>query len=233
MALPIIVAPEHITKLPSNDMEIKYRPFLVKEEKLLLFASEGEDRVDMINAVCQMMKNCIISPEVDPNTLAYFDFEHLFLHIRAKSVGETAEFMLKHDKEDCEHMNKVEIKLDSIVNKTDDNHNNKIQLNENVGVKMKYPTIETVKGLEAINAENILSVFSDSIDFVYDADTVYDDFSKEDADTFLESLTKDQFDKVTDFFNTMPVSRLEVKYKCEKCGDEVETLVSGFENFFI
>jgi len=100
MALPIIVAPEYTTNLPSNGLEVKYRPFLVKEEKLLLFAAESGEKDDMINSVCQMMNNCVISPELDPHILPYFDFEYLFLHIRAKSVGETAEFKLKHDKED-------------------------------------------------------------------------------------------------------------------------------------
>ena len=97
---------------------------------------------------------------------------------------------------------------------------------------MKYPTIETIKQIEDINASNILEMFSNSIDFVYDKEMVYDDFSKEEANTFLESLTKEQFDKLTEFFRSMPVSRLEVKYNCGKCKEDVETLISGFEDFF-
>jgi hypothetical protein len=232
MALPIIVAPEYTTNLPSNGLEVKYRPFLVKEEKLLLFAAESGEKEDMINSVCQMMSNCVISPELDPYTLPYFDFEYLFLHIRSKSVGETAEFQIKHDKEECEHMNTVTVRLDEIINKTDDDHTDKIDLTEEISVKMKYPTINSVKDMMNISADNILNIFADSIEYAYDKETVYDEFTGQESVEFLESLSKEQFDKITNFFNTMPVSRLEVKYKCEKCEENVETLISGFEDFF-
>ena len=186
----------------------------------------------MINSVCQMMSNCVISPELDPYTLPYFDFEYLFLHIRAKSVGETAEFQIKHDKEDCEHMNTVTVRLDEIIHKRDELHSDKIDLTEEISVKMKYPTINSVKGMLDITASNVLDVFANSIEYAYDKETVYDEFSDKEAVEFLESLSKEQFDKITSFFNTMPVSRLEVKYKCGKCEEDVETLISGFEDFF-
>ena len=232
MALPNIVAPEYTTTLPSNDMEIKFRPFLVKEEKLLLFAAESKERMEMVNAVCQMMENCIISPDIKPKTIPYFDFEHLLLHIRSKSVGETAEFTLEHDTEECGHTNKIETRLDNIVYKINENHTNKITLNEDLGVKMKYPTIDTIKDLGDMDTKKLFDMIISSIDYVYDKEKVYDDFSKEDINTFLESLSKDQFTKVGEFFNTMPISRIEVKYKCEGCNEDVETLVSGFESFF-
>ena len=232
MTLPVIVAPEYTTILPSNNMEIKYRPFLVKEEKLLLFAAESGEKEDMVGSICQMLQNCVIEPEIDPLTIPYFDFEYLFLHIRSKSVGETAEFKLKHDKEDCEHMNEVSVRLDQIINKTDDSHTSTIQLTDDIGVKMKYPTIESVKDMIDIDAENILKIFASGLEFVYDKEQVYDEFTEQESIEFLESLSKEQFDKITAFYNTMPVSRLEVKYKCEKCGEDVETLISGFENFF-
>ena len=234
MALPILTSPEFKTKLPSSDTEIKFRPFLVKEEKLLLFASESGERGEMVDAVSQLIKNCVISPdEIEPMNIPYFDFEHLLLNIRSKSVGETAEFMVKHDVEECGHMNKVEVRLDNILLKTNEDHTDKIQLNDELGVKMKYPTIGTVGNLgEDLKASELLDVISNSVEYVYDAETVYDDFSKEDADKFIESLSKEQFDKVSEFFNTMPQSRIEVKYKCEGCGEKIETLVSGFESFF-
>jgi hypothetical protein len=232
MALPNIVAPEYTTTLPSNDMEVKFRPFLVKEEKLLLFAAESEEREEMVDAVCQMMKNCIISPDIEPKTIPYFDFEHLLLHIRSKSVGETADFMLKHDTEECGHTNKVATRLDNIVYKTDEKHTDKIQLNEDLGVKMKYPTINTIKNLGEMDTKKLFEMIISSIEYVYDNEKVYDDFSKGDINTFLESLSKEQFTKVGEFFNTMPVSRIEIKYKCEGCNEDVETQVSGFESFF-
>ena len=234
MALPNIVAPEFTTTLPSDKTEVKFRPFLVKEEKLLLFAAESEERKEMISAVSQMMKNCIISPDIEPYKIPFFDFEHLLLHIRSKSVGETAEFMLKHDTEECGHMNKVSARLDNIVYKTDENHSDKIPLNEELGVKMKYPTIESISGMEGdeAKASEILDMLSSSIEYVYDKEEVYDDFTKEEANTFIESLSKEQFNKISEFFNTVPQSRIEVKYECEKCKEKVLTLVSGFESFF-
>jgi hypothetical protein len=210
MALPSIVAPHFTTKLPSNGVDIKFRPFLVKEEKLLLIAAESGERKDMIDAICQM----------------------LFLHIRSKSVGETAQFKLKHDVENCGHMNDVEVKLDNIVHVRDEKHTDTFLLNDNIGVKMKYPDINSLSIFMDIKPDNILDVFSNGIEYVYDQDTVYDDFTKEDVSDFLESLSKDQFDKITNFYQTMPTSRLMMKYKCEGCGEEVETNITGFEDFF-
>lgn len=232
MALPSIVAPHFTTKLPSNGVDIKFRPFLVKEEKLLLIAAESGERKDMIDAICQMLKNCVIEPDIDPHSLAYFDFEHMFLHIRSKSVGETAQFKLKHDVENCGHMNDVEVKLDNIVHVRDEKHTDTFLLNDNIGVKMKYPDINSLSIFMDIKPDNILDVFSNGIEYVYDQDTVYDDFTKEDVSDFLESLSKDQFDKITNFYQTMPTSRLMMKYKCEGCGEEVETNITGFEDFF-
>mgnify|MGYP003626496536 CR=1 FL=1 len=233
MALPNIVAPEFTTTLPSDKTEVKFRPFLVKEEKLLLFAAESEERKEMVSAVSQMMKNCIISPDIEPNDIPFFDFEHLLLHIRSKSVGETAEFMLTHDTEECGHRNKVSARVDNIVYKTDDNHSDKIPLNDELGVKMKYPTIGSIGNLSDVNnPTELLNIVIDSIEYVYDNEKVYDDFSKEEASTFLESLSKEQFTRMSDFFSTMPSSKIEVKYECEKCKEKVEYSISGFESFF-
>jgi hypothetical protein len=140
--------------------------------------------------------------------------------------------MLKHDTEECGHTNKVATRLDNIVYKTDEKHTDKIQLNEDLGVKMKYPTINTIKNLGEMDTKKLFEMIISSIEYVYDNEKVYDDFSKGDINTFLESLSKEQFTKVGEFFNTMPVSRIEVKYKCEGCNEDVETLVSGFESFF-
>jgi len=233
MALPSIVAPHFTTKLPSNGVDVKFRPFLVKEEKLLLIAAESGERKDMIDAICQMLKNCVIEPEdIDPYSLAYFDFEYIFLRIRSKSVGETAQFKLKHDVENCGHMNDVEVKLDNIVYNTNEDHTDTFLLNDNIGVKMKYPNINSLTDFMDIDPTNVLDIFSTSIEYVYDQETVYNDFTQKDVLEFLESLSKEQFDKITRFFQTMPGSRLRAKYKCEKCDEEVETDVSGFEDFF-
>ena len=233
MALPSITAPEYTLTLPSNKKKVKYRPFLVKEEKLLLFAAESGEREEMMSAVAQMIDNCVLD-DIDSRKLPYFDFEHLFLHIRAKSVGETSTFIVKHDKEGCGHQNEVTVQLDKIIHQTDKDHKSSFQLTDKIGIKMKYPTIESIKTFIEIENDptKILNMFTESIECVYDEDEVYDDFTKEEAVEFLESLSKEQFDKVALFFQNMPSSKIEVKYKCEGCGENVKTTVSGFEDFF-
>lgn len=233
MALPNITAPEYTLTLPSNKEKVRYRPFLVKEEKLLLFASESGEREDMINAVVQMIDNCVLD-DINSRSLPFFDFEHLLLHIRAKSVGETAKFVMKHDVEECGHENEVEVKLDKIIHEVSKDHKNTFQLTDKIGIKMKYPTIESIKTMIDMNREpaKILDMFSENIECVYDEDEVYDDFSKEEAVSFLESLSKEQFEDISTFFQTMPSSKLEVRYKCKGCGENVKTTVSGFEDFF-
>lgn len=236
MGLPSITAPEYTLKLPSNDEEIKYRPFLVKEEKLLLFALESDKGEDKINAVAQMIDNCVLNEKFKSKSLPYFDFESLLLHIRAKSVGETSTVTVQHNKEGCNHENEVVINLDKIVVDSDDKHENQFSLTDQYSIKMKYPTIQTIMNFAELKNENdiskIIDMFADCIDCVYDGENVYDDFTKKEAVEFLESLSKEQFEKVALFFQTMPSSKIEVNYKCQGCGDEVKTMVSGFDDFF-
>ena len=227
--LPSLSAPEFTTTIPSSGKKIKFRPFLVKEEKILYFALESGETEDMVSAIKNIFENCILS-EFDVNNLAYFDFEYLFLMLRAKSVGETIDLKLKHDKDGCEHVNDISINIEDIKVHKEPNHTDKIMLNDDIGVKMKYPTIES---LGVLNDENTFDIIRDSIEYVYDQENVYDDFSKQDADNFLESLSKNQFELISEFFATMPKLRHEVKYKCKACKKTETVVLEGLQSFFM
>ena len=227
--LPSLSTPEFTAKVPSTDEEIRFRPFLVKEEKILFFALESGQTSDIVNAVKKIFENCILS-DFDFSKLAFFDFEYLFLMLRAKSVGETIELKMKHGKDDCEYINEFSINIEDIKVHFTDGHTDKIMLNDDIGVKMKYPTIEGMASYK--DQLDTFSIIRDSIEYVYDQETVYDDFTKDDAEKFLDSLSKTQFEKIAEFFNTMPKLRHEVKYKCKGCKKNETLLLEGLQSFF-
>ena len=183
----------------------------------------------LIKAIKTIFENCILS-DFSFNDLAFFDFEYLFLMLRAKSVGETIVLKLKHDVENCGHINDISINIEDISVEHTKGHTDKFMISDTIGLKMKYPTIETMGQYD--RGESSFDVIRDSLDYVYDEDTVYDDFSKEDANKFLDSLTKTQFEKISDFFTTMPKLRHKVKYKCKKCKKEDTVLLEGLQSFF-
>ena len=228
--LPSIATPEFETTIPSSGQKIKFRPFLVKEEKILYFALESGEQNEMISAIKKIFENCILS-EFNFDKLSYFDFEYIFLMLRAKSVGESIELSLTHNVENCGHVNSLAINIEDIKMQTNENHNDKFMLNDDIGIKMKYPTIDTM-GMIQDQSSNSFDLVRNSIDFVYDNENVYDEFSDEEADAFLESLSKTQFEKITQFFETMPKLRHEVKYKCGKCNKEETVLLEGLQSFF-
>jgi hypothetical protein len=150
MALPSLSTPEFVTKIPSTGEEIKYRPFLVKEEKILLMALEGKDQVEITDAVMRLLENCIIT-KIDIKKLATFDVEYLFLKLRGKSVGENIEIRAMHQTGDCKETTNVSINLDKIEisgEKTD----GKIMLTDDVGVKLKYPGMRDIIGIDLENS---------------------------------------------------------------------------------
>lgn len=226
--LPNLSTPEFTTTVPSTGKEIKFRPFLVKEEKILLFASESGDNADIISATKKIFENCILS-DLEFSELSFFDFEYLFLMLRAKSVGETIDLKLKHNKNGCEHINEITINIEDIKVETIPGHSDKFMLNDKYGVKMKYPTIEKSTDYNEVNTFDIIR---DSIDYVYDNETVYDDFTKDEAEAFLESLSKTQFEKIGNFFTTMPKLRHEIKYTCPACNEDEVLLLEGLSSFF-
>ena len=236
MPLPKIVTPEFSTHLPSTGEEIFFRPFLVKEEKILLMAQEGKDPKEIQKAIVHILTECIKTPVV-VEELALFDVEWLFLQLRAKSVSEVIDVKLNHiEKEDCGHSNAVLIPIKDIQMTRNKDHKDVIILDEatGIGVQMKYPSLDLYNILDLSNQsyEQVFEVIVQSVLSVFDKDQVYNDFTKPEIEKFIEDLDQKHLKKFMDFFDTMPKLEHEIKYKCEKCGEEVTTKLSGLLDFF-
>ena len=237
MALPKIATPEFETVVPSTKETITFRPFLVKEEKILYMALEGGEQTEIYNAVTKILENCILS-DCNIKKLSAFDVEYLFLQLRGKSVGEVITIKLKHPQEDsaCDHAEEIEIDIDSIKMKEDPRHEKVVQLDENLGIQFRYPTMQDVLKIGANSNENQLKATFDMIsacvENVFDSDNVYDDFSKKEIQDFIENLSKPQFEKASVFFDSMPKLQHEIKWTCPECGKKEEILLEGLQSFF-
>lgn len=228
-------------KLISTGKVIKCRPFLVKEEKLLLMAMESDDPKDLLNATTQVIENCILSEGVDIATLPYFDIEYLILDLRAKSIGDKVQLsfvchnILEEDKE-CGHHFKSGISIQDVAIHKEDMIEGKIPLNGDTGVQMKFPSYQTMKiaANEPDSLQQRIDLLAQSIEAVWDKDTVYkgSTLTKQDIVDFIENLTKEDFNKMQAFIDGAPWLRIEKVVKCPKCNFETEVTYEGFESFF-
>ena len=236
MPLPKLVVPEYELELPSTKETVKYRPFLVKEEKLLLTAMEMGGEKEMISAIKTIIKNCTnLKARIDD--LATFDIEYLFLKIRSKSVGEVSKVMITCP-DDGETQVEVEIPLDKIDVKWPEKHENKIELTDTVGLIMKYPSIDTFVKLnftgENITVDNIFELAATCIDQVYEGEEVYDlkNFTKKEINEFLESMKSDQFLKLQEFFTEMPKLEYDIEIQNPNTGVKNTVKLEGLGAFF-
>jgi len=233
MALPKIATPFYEMKLPSNNKTIKYRPFLVKEEKLLLMAMESNNQTEISNVMKQIIVNCTDN-KVDVNHLPMFDIEYLFLQLRIKSIDDVAEIKLPCEK--CNENYDVKINLKEIdVNFPEEKIEFKIQLNSDVGIVMKYPTLDimsTTKQGEIENTETIFKTISGCVDYIYDEEQVYKNFTEKELNEFIDSLPQEQFKKISDFFENMPKLEHSVKFTCPKCKKKNDLKLTGLNDFF-
>jgi len=239
MALPKLNVPVYEAILPSTEKVIKYRPFLVKEEKILLTALEADDTKALSGAVKQIVNNCV-QGELDVDKLPTFDIEYLFLRLRAKSVGEKVTIGLKpwncSKKEGglCENTTDVEINLEEV--KVDKNNapSSKIMLDDKIGIKMKYPDIDTINLSGTTSEAAGMDVIRGCVDMIFTGEDTHerDSFTDEELDEFIDSLNSQQFKLIRNFFDNMPVLKHTVKYKCETCGEKKETTLQGLNSFF-
>ena len=233
MNLPIIQTPTYELKLISIDEPVEYRPFLVKEEKLLLTAMEGNDPNEVIRAVKQILINCTIT-EIDVESLPTFDMEYLFLNIRSKSIGETSDIIINC--QTCEEGIPISIELDDIKPTMDESHTPQIKLNDELTIEMKYPTMQNITQFsqEETSTEQTFKMIEESIFAIYDSENVYylEDFPKSESEKFINSLTQEQFLSIANFFNTMPTLTKEVEYTCNKCDASNTMILSGLQSFF-
>ena len=237
MALPKLNVPVYEAVLPSTEKVIKYRPFLVKEEKLLFTAQEsGEEAV--LPAVKQIIKNCV-QGELDIDNMPLFDIEYLFLRLRAKSVGEEVTLGLKpwgcpkNNGELCEFTTEVSINLEEIKCVKDKKHTSKIMLSDKIGIMMKYPDISQLN-IEGSENEMGMKVINKCINMIFTEEETHerDSFTDKELDEFIDSLNTNQMEKIRNFFDTMPVLKHTVKYTCKTCNEEKETTVQGLQSFF-
>ena len=240
MALPFNTTPTYNVTIPSTQESIKYRPFLVKEEKALLIAQHSEDQIVMIDTLKNIIKSCTLD-KINPDTLATFDIEYLFTQIRAKSVGENVDLLFPCDIDHGEDNEKAKVKITFDSTKINveipEGHNKKIELFDDVGVIMKYPSINIIKQLENVSIDDIEAVFniiSSSIDIIYNGSEMFHtkEQNKKDVVEFLENLTSNQFSKIQKFFDTMPRLRQSVKYTCPVCSREHDKVLEGLDSFF-
>ena len=236
MALPTMDLPTYELVVPSNKKKIKFRPFLVKEEKILLMALETDDEKNIKNAVYELLKACITT-RIKLESLATFDLEYIFLNIRAVSVGEVVDINVT-----CQDDEKTQVKYQ--LNLTDvqvnfpEGHSNKIMLTDDLGVIMKYPSfnrfVESQFQQKDVNEDTVIEIIAESIDQIFQGEEVFDESTTTPKEfiEFVESLTTQQLEKLQKFFETSP--RLEHKFKVRNPNTDVESdyTISGLQSFF-
>jgi len=238
MPLPKIVTPTYELELPSTGKSVKYRPFLVKEEKVLVIALESEDNKQITNAIKAVLKSCILSKGIKVEDLPTFDIEYLFLNIRGKSVGEDLEVNII-----CPDDNKTEvpvtIALDEIEVHKDENHTNKIKVDDSIMMEMKYPSLEQfIKNNFDFNDKNAMDqsfeLIATCIDKIYTEDEVWAsaDCTKKEMKDFLEQMNSNQFKEIEKFFETMPKLSHSIKVTNPKTKVKSEVVLEGLASFF-
>ena len=233
MALPKLASAKFELTLPSTGEKVEYRPFLVKEEKALMIAQQTGKSEDIMRAVKDVITSCTFE-KVDAEKLPIFDLEYIFINLRAKSVGEIVKLMVT-----CPDDNKTKVQVDVDLTKIECHkevgHDTNIRLTDEIGLVMDYPRVSSVTELDLDNEmESTFEVIKSCIRQVYDSNNVYEkvDMDKNDLDEFIESMTHDQFERVQEFFNTMPKVRHMIKVKNPKTGVDGEVVLEGMQSFF-
>ncbi len=229
MTLPTVTIPKYTTKLTSTDELVHYRPFIVKEEKVLLIALESGEYEQISRALKDIVKACTFD-KLDVESLPIFDLCYLFINIRAKSVGEVVEPNLTCPS--CKATTLVKIDLTEIKINKKPEHTTKIDLGDGLGIVMKYPVLFE-KQLEGDSVD--IQVIANCVEMIYQNEKLWklEDTSIEEIVNFIEHLTHKQFEKILQFYETMPEFKHEVKYKCSKCEKENSVVLEGIGDFFL
>ena len=238
MPLPIVETQTYELTLPSTDIKVKYRPFLVKEEKILLQAMESQKQSEIVEALKQIVNACTFG-SLNVNELPTFDLEYIFLNIRAKSVGEVAKLKVLCP-DDNQTYADVEVDLTEINVQVDDKHNNNIVIDENkkIGMIMRYPTLGSIdtemKIDQKVSAKVLFDIIAKSIYQVYEGDKVFNatDYTKDEMTNFIESLDSKTFLKVQEFYDTMPKLMHEIEVENPKTKVKSKVVLQGLTDFF-
>ena len=231
MALPKLETPPYELEQPSTGETIKYRPFLVKEQKVLMMAQDSKDDAEISEAVGSLVQSCTFG-EIDYKTSPMFDIEYLFLKIRGKSVGDKVDLNLI-----CPDDGKTQVKktidLEEVNIHMLENHTNEVEINDNVKIVFRYPILSDMKGIPVSEISTAFSVINACVHSIHYGDDVYQrtDLKDEEVEEFIDSLTGDQFEKITEFFQTMPKLRHVVEVTNPKTKKKSEIVVEGLQNF--
>jgi hypothetical protein len=242
--LPKIDVPVYTIKLLSSGKTLQYRPFTVKEEKLFLMASESEEMDTIVDTIKQVINNCVLD-ECDVNDLPMFDIEHIFLNIRARSIGENINLryncnniISKEGEEDkkCNNIVSIDLNILEVQPEKEEGHTNKIEITDSLGLVMSYPNINILKQFNMENqGDSIMNMTINCIDYIYDKDSIYyaKDTPKQELIDFLESMQSKDLEKIRNFFDTMPKMKKTIHFKCNKCEHEEDIELEGIQNFFV
>jgi hypothetical protein len=245
--LPKLDVPIYELDLPLSKKKVKFRPFLVKEEKILLMAMESETDESTLLAIKQIIGNCCLSDDIDIETLPITDLEYFFLNLRARSVNEIVELEYKcnnkvkdenEEEKDCGNIVKLEVNVLDIKPEVSENHSTKIALTPTMGVVMKYPSFKIVENNEKVEGgeiEKLMNILVNCIESIYTEDSIFyaKDVTKQELSDFVESLTKEQFTKIQQFFESMPKIKKELDFTCKKCGYHENITIEGIQSFFV
>ena len=233
MALPKLDTPTYQLELPSNQQVVKYRPFLVKEQKILMMAQDADDKEDSYNMLAETVDGCTFN-NVDIKTMPIFDFEYLFMKIRCKSVGESTELSVLCP-DDNETRVPVTVNLDGIDVQVEDGHSNVVGVNDSIKIIMRYPTVNDIKSVgEAETLNNVMTLLKVCINEIHDGDTIHNmiDVTSKELDEFIDSLPTETFEKMATFFDTMPKLTHVIEVKNPKTEVTSEVVIQGMESFF-
>jgi len=239
MPLPKINTPTYELEIPSTGKKVRYRPFLVREEKILIMALESEDMKQITNAIVEILGECILTKGVKISELATFDIEYLFLHVRGKSVGEEIEVNVTCP-DDGETQVEMKIDIDTIKVQKDKDHNNIIRLDDTLSMKMKYPSIDQFVENnfevqeDVSNVDQSLNMITSCIEMVYNADECWSaaDCTKKEMEEFVEQMNTKQFKEIEKFFTSMPKLSHTIKVKNPNTKKTSEVTLEGLASFF-
>jgi len=243
MALPKINTPIFELTLSSTGESVKYRPFLMKEQKILLLALESGETKSIMTAVKQIINNCVVG-DIDVEKLPVFDLEYFFMRLRGKSIGETVDLQLRHPTglnskdEECQHVTKFTFNIMEVEVEKTITHTDKIIIDEEtgLGIKLKYPTADFTE-MDTDNLSQLdvaVKMLISCIDYIYDKEEIYkkEDSTSLELQEFVDSLSQEQFKTVMNFFETMPKLKHTINWKCTGCRCDDEVTLEGMGNFF-
>jgi hypothetical protein len=235
MALPKLNTPQYELELPSTGEKIKFRPFLVKEQKLLMMSQESKNETEITDAISNIINSCT-NGKVNAKTSPLFDVEYVFLQLRAKSVGETADLKVKCP-DDNETYVDVKINLMDVSVQMTENHKNVVEITDSIKIVMKYPVLNDMKNVDNKSKEvdNVFHLLKTCINEIHDGDVIYSkiDMTEKEIDEFVDSLNTSQFESLMDFFKTMPKLRHPISVTNPKTNKKGEIIMEGLDSFLV